>query len=117
MMMLEQVATTSDQATMWCAVLAIQFSYWHALRHEPPFAFPRQVFFAHVLLFASRLSFVFASSLFALVAYRYSDAFELPPGKALLFLAVLFSVFCFSRNLEAIGSRMLRGPGTSAETR
>lgn len=109
LMTLEQVTTTTDIAIMWTAVAAIQFSYWYMLRHEAPFRFPRQVFVAHVLLFVSRLSFVFASSLFALVVYRYSDALVFQPSRVLLFVAVLFSVFCFSRHLEAIGALMLKG--------
>ena len=109
LMTLEQVTTTADIAIMWTAVFAIQFSYWPMLRHEAPFRFPRQVFLAHILLFVSRLSFVFASSLFALVVYRYSDAFVFRPSRLLLFIAVLFSVFCVSRHLEGMGAVLLRG--------
>src|SRR4051812_17336359 len=61
---LERVATTADQIIMAIAVVIIQVSYWHTLRHDPPFAFSRRPFLAHALLFLSRLSFVFASSLF-----------------------------------------------------
>ena len=110
LMVLEQVGTRSDEVIMWTAVGAIQFTYWYLLRHEPPFTFQRRPLLAHIVLFVSRLSFVFASSLFALVAYRYSDALELDPGRVVLFIAVLFSVFCFSRHLEAIGNLMLKGP-------
>lgn len=113
LMTLEQVTTTADQAMMWIAVAAIQFSYWYALRHAAPFRVPRQVFLAHVVLFVSRLSFVFASSLFALVAYRYSDAFVFYPSKVLLFVAVIFSVFCFSRHLDAVGNLLLKGQPAS----
>lgn len=107
--MSEQIGTVTDEVIMWSAVAAIQFSYWYRLRHNPPFEFPRQVFLAHCLLFVSRLSFVFASSLFAIVVYRHSDALHFTPAKYLLFIAVLFSVFCFSRHLEAIGNLMLNG--------
>jgi len=110
LMILEQVGTRTDEVIMWIAVAAIQFTYWYLLRHEPPFALQRRPLLAHVVLFVSRLSFVFASSLFALVAYRYSDALEFNPARVVLFIAVLFSVFCFSRHLEAIGNLMLRGP-------
>jgi hypothetical protein len=104
---LERIGTVADEAILWTAVVAIQFSYWYRLRHDPPFEFPRQAFLAHILLFLSRLSFVFASSLFAFVVYRHSDAFQFRPSKVLLFAAVLFSVFCFSRHLEAIGNFMM----------
>ena len=107
---LERIATAEDQGIMLIAVFAIQVSYWHTLRHAPPFEFSRRPFVAHVLLFLSRLSFVFASSLFALVAYRYSGVLSINPLKFLLFIAILFSVFCFSRHLEAIGNLLLKGP-------
>jgi hypothetical protein len=110
LMILERVTTRADEAILWMAVAAIQFSYWHLLRHESPFAFQRRVFLAHVVLFVSRLSFVFASSLFALVAYRYSNALSFDVTRVVLFIAVLFSVFCFSRHLEAMGNLWLKGP-------
>jgi hypothetical protein len=106
---LERVATTADQIIMLIAVFVIQVSYWHTLRHDPPLAFSRRPFLAHVLLFLSRLSFVFASSLFALVAYRYSTLLSVDPFKLFLFVAVLFSVFCVSRHFELIGNLMLKG--------
>jgi len=115
LMTLEQVSTTADIAIMWTAVTAIQFSYWYMLRHDAPFRFPRQVFLAHILLFVSRLGFVFASSLFALVVFRYSDALVFQPSRVLLFIAVLFSVFCFSRYLETIGNLMLKDRQKNAE--
>jgi hypothetical protein len=107
---LERVATTEDQAIMFVAVTAIQVSYWHTLRHDPPFKFSRRPFLAHVLLFLSRLSFVFASSLFALVAYRYSSMLSFKPLNLSLFITILFSVFCFTRHLETVGNLMLKGP-------
>jgi hypothetical protein len=110
LIVLERVATRTDELIMWTAVGAIQFTYWYLLRHEPPFTFQRRALLAHIVLFVSRLSFVFASSLFALVAYRYSNALEFDPRRIVLFIAILFSVFCFSRHLEAIGNLMLKGP-------
>ena len=106
---LQRVATTEDRTIMLIAVIAIQVSYWHTLRHIPPFQFSRRPFVAHVLLFVSRLSFVFASSLFALVAYRYSSMLSFNPFNVSLFVAILFSVFCFSRHLEAIGLLLTKG--------
>jgi len=107
---LERVATNEDRGIMLVAVTAIQVSYWHTLRHSPAFEFSRRPFFAHVLLFLSRLSFVFASSLFALVAYRYSGMLSFNPFNVSLFIAILFSVFCFSRHLEAVANLLLKGP-------
>ena len=106
---LERVATTEDRRILIFAVAAIQISYWHTLRHVPPFEFSQRPFVAHVLLFVSRLSFVFASSLFALVAYRYSSMLSFNPLNVSLLVGILFSVFCFSRHLEAVGNILLKG--------
>jgi hypothetical protein len=106
---LQRIATAEDRRILMIAVFAIQISYWHTLRHSPPFQFSRRPFVAHVLLFVSRLSFVFASSLFALVAYRYSSMLSFNALNVSLFVAILFSVFCFSRHLEAVGLLLLKG--------
>ena len=98
----EQVATERDHILLFIAVVLIQFSYWKCLRHDPPFALPRQPLLAHIVLFASRLVFIFASGFFSFVIYRYSDLFSLSLTRTLLMMTVLFSVFCFTRHLERI---------------
>ena len=102
----EQGATATDRFIMAFAAALVQFSYWKCLRHDPPFVLPRSPFFAHAVLFVSRLSFVFASSIFGLVIYRTSSILEFSAFKAVLFLAVMFSVFCFSKHLEQLGALM-----------
>jgi len=109
---LERVGPPADEWTLWTAIIVMQFSYWYGVRDMPSIALPRSVFFGHLILFISRLSFIFASSLFALVVYRHPDAFQFEPSKVALFIAVLFSVFCFSRYLEAIGNVMNRASDT-----
>jgi hypothetical protein len=104
----EKILTLFDQAIMWCAVALIQISYWYTVRHAPPFQLPQNAFIAHVVLFVSRLSFVFASSLFALVVYRNSDVLEAHLDRVVLLITVLFSVFCVARSLETLGSLMLK---------
>jgi hypothetical protein len=115
----QQVTTERDAIILLVAVALVQFTYWKRLRHDPPFDLPRQQLAAHILLFASRLSFIFASSIFSFVVYRYSDVFELARIRSLLMMAVLFSVFCFTRHLEKIGNLMLTGrkaPDRSRQT-
>src|SRR4051794_35521780 len=104
---MERIGTNEDKAIMLIAVIGIQAGYWSTFRHGPPFEIPKQVFLAHVLLFLSRLAFIFASSLFALVIYRHPDLLSFNALNLLLFAAVLFSVFCFTRHLEAMGNLLL----------
>jgi len=105
---MERIGTSEDKVIMLIAVIAVQAGYWRTFGQIPPFEIPKRIFLGHVLLFLSRLSFIFASSLFALVFYRHPDLLSFSP-LLLLFAAVLFSVFCFTRHLEAIGNLLLRG--------
>ena len=105
----EQSATKIDEATLFAAVILIQFTYWTKLQHNPPFSFKAFPFAAHVVLFISRLNFIFASAVFSLVVYRYPEMFEFGIVRTTLMAAVLFSVFCFTRHLEKLGQLMLTG--------
>jgi hypothetical protein len=105
----QQIVTLGDEIVFLVAVLLIQFTYWNRLRHNPPFDLPIRPFPAHHVLIASRLSFIFASAVFSLVVYRYSDKYDFGLIRTPLMAAVLFSVFCFSRHLEKLGLLMLSG--------
>jgi hypothetical protein len=100
----ERVATPVDVSIMVTAIILIQATYWTTLRHDPPFNLPRQQFIGHVFLLLSRLIFIFASGVFSLVVYRYPEMFEFSIYKTSMLIAVLFSVFCFSRHLERVGN-------------
>jgi hypothetical protein len=106
---MERIGTDEDKAIMLVAAIAVQVGYWRTFGFIPPFDIPKRVFLGHVLLFLSRLSFIFASSLFALVFYRHPDLLSFNPLNLLLFVGVLFSVFCFTRHLEAVGNLLLKG--------
>ena len=94
---------------MLIAIILVQFSYWTCLRRDPPFDLPRHQFAGHVMLFVSRLSFIFASGIFSFVVYRNSDLLEFTFIRSSMMMAVLFSVFCFSRHIERIGNLMNAG--------
>jgi hypothetical protein len=105
----ERVATPVDANIMLIAVVLVQATYWAYLRHDPPFGLSRQQFIGHVFLLLSRLIFIFASGVFSLVIYRYPELFDFSFYKSSMLLAVLFSVFCFSRHLERIGNLLNAG--------
>lgn len=102
-------ATLRDDAILVFATLIIQFTYWHTLRRAPPFRLPEQPVIGHIILFLSRLSFIFVSAVFSFVVYRYWDIFEVSPYRFSLMIFILFSVFCFSRHLEMIGTLLNSG--------
>lgn len=105
----ERVVTPVDANIMLIAVVFVQATYWAYLRHDPPFGLPRQQLLGHVFLLVSRLIFIFASGVFSLVVYRYPEMFEFSIYKTSMLIAVLFSVFCFSRHLERIGNLLNAG--------
>jgi hypothetical protein len=105
----QQITTQRDEIILLVAVALIQFTYWERLRLDPPFDLPRQELVAHLVLFTSRLSFIFASSIFSFAVYRYSNVLEVSPFRSVIMMGVLFSVFCFTRHLEKIGNLMLTG--------
>ena len=49
------------------------------------------------------------SGVFSLVVYRYPELFDFTLYKSGLLLAVLFSIFCFTRHLERIGNLLNAG--------
>lgn len=102
-------ATLRDDVILFFAALTIQITYWHTLRRAPPFPLPKWQFAGHIILFLSRLSFIFVSAVFSFAVYRYWDTFEFSPYRFLLMILILFAVFCFSRHLEAIGSLLNTG--------
>ena len=104
-----QITTGQDEIILIVAVALVQFTYWKCLRHDPPFDLPKQQFVAHIVLFAGRLSFIFASAIFSFLVYRYGDRFDFSFRRSVLMMAVLFSVFCFSRHVEKIGGLLLTG--------
>ncbi|UCI05663.1 hypothetical protein [Mesorhizobium sp. B1-1-8] len=97
------------QAAVVAGTIALQGLYW--ARHNwvairAPF---ENALVGHLLMFASRASFFFAGVLFSALFFRHVpelDAF--PPlgqvlAKGFIVLGVLFSLFCYSLELERLG--------------
>ncbi|MBB2753301.1 UNVERIFIED_ORG: hypothetical protein GGI57_004011 [Rhizobium aethiopicum] len=67
------------------------------------------VVLGQLVLFVSRLAFIIASALFSLVLFRHLPEIDFGRNgsgfvwRGLLLLAVLFSVFCFTTELERLG--------------
>ncbi|MCX5581739.1 hypothetical protein [Kaistia terrae] len=97
------------QLAILFGVTMLQSSYWLRLRWLPVIAPMHSVFFGHVVLFAGRVSFFFGGALFSTIFFRHVPDLEfLPPlgqsvAKAIAVLAILFSLFCYSLELERLG--------------
>jgi hypothetical protein len=105
--LLEQTFVEHAEATVvgWAiaGIVLIQAPYWlSTFKVFPSLAVSPHIFAGHVLAFIARLNFVFASGLFASLVYARGAEIEFVPWRALLLAAVLFSIFCFSLELERL---------------
>ena len=93
-----------------CVLLIMQVCYWSKRKVRIPLARRQNAFVAHVLLFLSRLSFIFAGAVLSLAIFtRSADTRFSPIGIAIL-VAATFAQFCYARELEAL-SRKFEEPG------
>ena len=93
------------------AVIVMQACYW-GRRHLPAVEAPprhRDVY-GHVLLFISRLAFVFVGSSFSLFIVRAGDTRPTPAGLAISIWA-LFAIFCYVLELENLARPRLDRTG------
>jgi hypothetical protein len=92
-----------------CTV-AGQLGYWLAMpiRSHANIHGPRPV--GHLMLFAGRLVFTFASAMFTVVFYVKFDDLDIRVWKLALLLGLLFSLFCFTLQIEWLGRTMSDRP-------
>jgi hypothetical protein len=110
--LLEQTFVENAEATAVGSAIAgivlIQAPYWlSTFRVFPSLAVSPHIFAGHALAFIARLNFVFASGLFASLVYARGPEIEFVPWRAILLAAVLFSIFCFSLELERLAKLFL----------
>lgn len=90
---------------IWWAVascLLIQGGYWLRVWLRPPFPSFRNIVLGHVISFIAQLSFILASSTFAAVFFVYFDKMSLPFHRICMMILLLFSLFCWSQELERL---------------
>lgn len=85
------------------AVILIQSAYWIRLRCFPPLRFRRQLVLGHAIQFLGRLSFVFIGGMFSVVFFTRFESLEFSIWKVLFLLVVLFSLFCYTLDLDRLG--------------
>ena len=93
------------------AVIVMQACYW-GRRHLPAAAAPPPTrdLLGQVLLFVSRLAFVFVGSSFSLFIVRAGDTRPTPAGLAISIWA-LFAIFCYVLELEELARPRLERTG------
>jgi hypothetical protein len=97
-------------AWVLCASVLIQVGYW--THHRALTAPPRysNVLLGHVVLFVARMSFVLATAVFSFlfIANRLDSPMSIT--RYVVVLIGLFSLFCYTRELERLGKRLLSNP-------
>ncbi|MCG3204621.1 MAG: hypothetical protein KCHDKBKB_01336 [Elusimicrobia bacterium] len=91
-------------------ILLIQPAYWWARKRAPNPGAKSQgkTVLGHTILFLSRLIFVFIGSLFTAVFYMDMADIHLS-GRIILLIAILFSTFCYTLELERLGKLLIDG--------
>ena len=88
------------------AVAGFHLAYWFRLTRVPLPKSRPSLFVSHIVLFMSRLSFIFGGAFFALVAFRHLPALSeitnplMLAMRLLVALVVLFSLFCYALEIE-----------------
>jgi hypothetical protein len=108
----EPAGTTIDLVIILTSIAAIQISYWLVLHRPPPFAVRKNVVLAHIILFLSRISFMLAGALFSIVVLVRLEEIDIHPRQLVIFVAELFTIYCFSRWLERLGHVLEAGTPT-----
>jgi hypothetical protein len=96
------------------SIMLIQCAYWYRVFNVALPVQNTRVVYGHLVLFTSRLGFIVASSLFSFVLFRHLPEFNFVGNwlsflwRAGLLLALLFSLYCFTNELERLGTA-LRG--------
>jgi hypothetical protein len=88
-------------------VIVIQVCYW---LDQYWFAALRMGYNAplgHVILFLSRLNFIFASAVFSAIYLARFNELEISLWRIVLLSTVLFSIFCYTLELERLGRALL----------
>ena len=108
------------QATTIVWVIAantlIQVAYWtgYNARIAPPI-FVNAVL-GHIMLFVARLAFLLPTAIFSFLFIAKALENQLPVSRYLVILSGLFSLFCYTRELERFGNRLLYRVERQAET-
>jgi hypothetical protein len=92
------------------SVLLVHCSYWCRVFYVPLPIQTTRVVLGHLVLFASRLCFIVASTLYSFVIFRHLPEIEVLRHwttllwRGCLFLIILFSLFFFTSELERLGN-------------
>ena len=93
-------------------VIMIQVCYWLAQCWFTTLRLGHNSLLGHVILFLSRLNFIFAAAVFSAVYLVRFNELEISLWGFVLLFGVLFSIFCYTLELERLGRALNRARKT-----
>ena len=109
-----------DQRPWWAiaGMLLIQTAYWLRVRLDPPLPQTGSVVLGHIVAFVAKISFVAATAAFTVMFLNRSvalRAMHYSPLRALVVLAIFFSLFCWTLELERLAKGLQEGSQKSGK--
>ena len=107
-------STPTSLIQLLIAAALSQVCYWYRLHNVPVPASYQNIALGHLLAFASRLGFIWGGALFSVYFLRHAPALALGPldiaWRGALLIAVLFSLYCYTLELERLGTGLQTPP-------
>ena len=101
------VAGTEHMTWALSSITLMQMGYWLSYRTRPPLPQFTNALVGHVMLFLTRMSFVFATSVFGFLFITQKPGFHIPALRYVVTLLGLFALFCYVLELERLGRNFL----------
>jgi hypothetical protein len=98
-------------AWAFAGMALIHGGYWPALRMMPAVGAKRRALLGHVMMFTSRLGLVFVGAFFSVIFLIHAERLGLDWERKGMALLVVFTLFCFSRELDRLGQALNDPPG------
>jgi len=90
------------------AITFLQIGYWLRYRLQPPLPKFKNTLLGHVIQFASRMGFVFATSVFGFVFITQKPGFHMPAFRYVVTVVSLFALFCYTKELTRLGMAFMK---------
>lgn len=100
-------AGTDHLTWVFSSIVLMQVGYWISDRVRPPLPRFTNALLGHVTLFLARMSFVLPTSIFGFLFFAEKPGFHIPVFRYVITLLGLFSLYCYTRELERLGGAFL----------
>jgi hypothetical protein len=89
------------------AIALMQAAYWIDFRLRPPLPRFVQPVLGHIVLCAGRFGFIFATGVFTFLFLLPRAELTVPPGRYVVALFGLFSLYCYTLEVDRFGRAMV----------